>query len=311
MKKSLSFHAGARSRFFHLPTAVGVLLLLAWVPLQAANPDLYTSSFTNSLFRIDSAGVATSFSSSIDRPFGLAFGIDGELYVSSDATSGPYAIYKIDPDGTVHTFVNSGLNRPFGIVFDPTGNLFVANEGGGTISKITPQGVVTTFATGLNIPIGLTRDNAGNLYAATSGTVTKIDPLGNLSTYATVPSFFAWGLAFNSAGDLFVSDGATNGTGSVARITPLGAVSTFASGFNQPEGLTFDAADNLYVANSVDNRVQVVSPGGSVSLYSNVSSPTNVAFVPSPEPSTCVMIGLALPALLIFRRHRRAGNVPW
>ena len=40
----------------------------------------------------------------------------------------------------------------------------------------------------------------------------------------------------------------------MSEVTPAGVVSTFASGFNGPVGLAFDAAGNLYVANSATTR---------------------------------------------------------
>ena len=50
--------------------------------------------------------------------------------------------------------------------------------------------------------------------------------------------------------DLYVSNG---GDGSIKSITPEGTISTFATGFNNPQGLAFDAAGNLYVANGGDD----------------------------------------------------------
>ena len=84
-------------------------------------------------------------------------------------------------------------------------------NGNGTVSKVTPAGVVSTFASGFNGPDGL---------------------------------------AFDAAGNLYVANDDANFNGIVSKVTPAGVVSTFASGFNSPEGLAFDAAGNLYVANN-------------------------------------------------------------
>ena len=53
------------------------------------------------------------------------------------------------------------------------------------------------------------------------------------------------GLAFDSAGNLFVADAVS---GAVYKFTPAGVRTTFASGLSYPNGLAFDRAGNLFVA---------------------------------------------------------------
>ena len=48
-----------------------------------------------------------------------------------------------------------------------------------------------------------------------------------------------------------------------------GKPSTFASGFNNPYGLAFDSAGNLYVADSENNTVDEVTPSGVVSTFAS------------------------------------------
>ena len=56
-------------------------------------------------------------------------------------------------------------------------------------------------------------------------------------------------------------------------------VSTFASGFNGPVGLAFDAAGNLYVANYGNSTVSEVTPAGLVSTFaSGFEQPYGLAF---------------------------------
>ena len=56
------------------------------------------------------------------------------------------------------------------------------------------------------------------------------------------------GLAFDSAGNLFVTDwDAPLGDFKVYKFTPGGARTTFASGLNGPVSLAFDTAGNLFV----------------------------------------------------------------
>ena len=145
------------------------------------------------------------------------------------------------------------------------------------MSKVTPAGVVSTFASGFNDPVGLAFDAAGNLYVANVGndTVSEVTPAGAVSTFASGfndPN----GLAFDAAGNLYV---ANIGNDTVSKVTPAGVVSTFASGFNDPDGLAFDAAGNLYVANDGNDTVSEVTPAGVVSTFaSGFNGPDGLAF---------------------------------
>jgi sugar lactone lactonase YvrE len=71
----------------------------------------------------------------------LAFGPQGDLFVTGPSTSSFDSVHRIDPQGTVHTFYR-GLGRPQGLAFDVAGNLYVAASLGGKrgIVKITPEG---------------------------------------------------------------------------------------------------------------------------------------------------------------------------
>jgi sugar lactone lactonase YvrE len=58
-------------------------------------------------------------------------------------------------------------------------------------------------------------------------------------------------------------------SGTVDKVTPAGAVSIFVSGFGNPRGLAFDAAGNLYVADGKANTVSKVTPAGMVSTFAS------------------------------------------
>lgn len=71
----------------------------------------------------------------------LAFGPQGDLFVTGPTTSSFDCIHRIDPHGTVTTFYR-GLGRPQGLAFDASGSLYVAASLAGKrgIVKITPEG---------------------------------------------------------------------------------------------------------------------------------------------------------------------------
>lgn len=85
----------------------------------------------------------------------LAFGTDGNLYLSGPTTSSCDAVYQIDPHGEVRTFYR-GLGRPQGLAFDVEGNLYVAASLNGRrgIVKLTPRAEASLAVAGQNL-VGL------------------------------------------------------------------------------------------------------------------------------------------------------------
>ena len=90
---------------------------------------------------------------------------------------------------------------------------------------------------------------------------------------------FPVGLAFDMAGNLYVSNFGTNAD-DVEKITPAGVSSAFASGLRAPVGLAFDNAGNLYVADESANLIRKFTPDGIGSVFasSGLSFPTGIAF---------------------------------
>jgi len=97
------------------------------------------------------------------------------------------------------TGTNALFSDPQGIAVDGSTNLYIADTYNYTIRKITPAGVVSTFAgkagvsgstngTGANAmfddPTAMVADKAGNLYVADTYTIRKITPSGVVSTLA-------------------------------------------------------------------------------------------------------------------------------
>ena len=205
-----------------------------------------------------------------DRPTGVAVNSAGDLYVV-DAEN--YVIRKVTLAGVVTTFAGGSQDYgrpPDGIgtgarfyfpqkaALDQAGNVYVANMFGETIRKITPAGVVTTFAGSgefgsadgvgtaaqFGFPSGVAVDNAGTIYVAEylNNTIRKITPAGVVSAFA--------GLAGSS--------GSADGPGSAAR-------------FYAPEGLAVDGAGNLYVADTSNNTIRKITSAGIVSTFAGLA----------------------------------------
>ncbi|MFZ2650718.1 MAG: hypothetical protein WA210_11520 [Burkholderiaceae bacterium] len=146
----------------------------------------------------------------------------------------------------------AGFFSPNGIASDSAGNVFVADSGNHTIRKITPAGVVSTFAgtagqpgsadgngvsARLNSPAGIAVDSAGNVYVADTGnsTIRKITATGSVSSFAGAAQ----------------ASGSDDGDGAAAR-------------FVSPWAIATDRAGNLYVADSADHVIRKITPAASV-----------------------------------------------
>ena len=184
-----------------------------------ASGNLYVANwYSGSISKVTPAGTVSTFVSGLDYPVALAFDSSGNLYVSNEDGQ---TIDKVTPAGTVSTFVSSELSVAYGLAFDASGNLYVANLDNSTISKVTSGGTVSTFvSSGLSEPWGLAFDASGNLYVANySGTVSKVTPRGIVSTLVSGLSVPV-GLAFDSSGALYVSNLGNNTISKVAAALP-------------------------------------------------------------------------------------------
>ena len=127
---------------------------------------------------------------------------------------------------------------------DSAGNVYVADTLNHLIRKVTPAGVVTTFAGGAGLvgsadgagtaarfyaPTGVAVDSADNVYVADTynNTIRKITPARVVTTLGGMPD----------------NIGTANGTGSAAR-------------FSNPAGLAVDGDGNLYVADFYFNTIR-------------------------------------------------------
>ncbi len=197
------------------------------------------------------------------------------LYVSTGNE-----IDKVSSTGTVSTFATPPGSITTGLAFDSSGNLYVAENGSDQISKVTPGGVASLFATlpGGSNPQGLAFDSSGNLYAAdvTSNQISKITPGGTVSLFATLPGGSnPFGLAFDTSGNLYAANATTD---TISKITSGGVVSLFATlpGGSDPFGLAFDSSGNLYAADHNTNKISKITPGGVVSLFASLPAGSGV-----------------------------------
>jgi sugar lactone lactonase YvrE len=104
----------------------------------------------------------------------LAFGADGNLYVTGPTTSSFDCVHRITPQGEVSVLFR-GLGRPQGIAADTEGNLYVAASLSGRkgVVRIDPQGEAGLFLSGPNI-VGLAIAPPGYIIVATSSGLFRV-----------------------------------------------------------------------------------------------------------------------------------------
>jgi len=256
-------------------------------------------------------------------PTGLAFDNDGNLHLTSGGL-----VQKVGQDGLIRRVAGGGvddtgenipaLNASFrgiasDIVFDRAGNLYISETQGHRVRRVTPEGLIATFAgTGtagssgdggpatqatLNSPTGLAIDTAGNLFIAQSNDtrIRKVTPEGVISTF--VPFGGNTGripLIFDASGNLIVglnqrifrvdsSGTLTPIAGSTDPLAPAGdGGPALSASLFQVAGLAFDTLGNLFITEPPNFRIRKLAPNGIISRYAGNGK---YRFAPDDQPA--------------------------
>ena len=84
--------------------------------------------------------------------------------------------------------LGSGFIQPNGIAVDAAGNVFVVDGSTLNLYKITPSGTQTVVASNLPGAFGLALASDGTAYIAASGSILRVSPSGITSSFASGPS---------------------------------------------------------------------------------------------------------------------------
>jgi sugar lactone lactonase YvrE len=235
--------------------------LIVRVPEGVASPNL-TVETERGVSAPDSVAVGVTIAENLHPVGNPALDAQGNIFATFSGTRGQKvttSVFKIDLNRVMHPFLNEVMNAT-GIAFDREGNFYVSSRMEGSIYKVTPGGLRTTYAQGMGVATGIAFDREGNLYVGDrTGTIFKIAPDRQIFVFATVePSVAAYHLAFGPAGDLYLAGPTTSSFDHVMRISPAGEVTSFYQGLGRPQGLAFDIDGNLYVAASLAGNRGVV-----------------------------------------------------
>ncbi len=215
------------------------------------------------------------------------------------ADTGNQRIRQVSTGGTISTVAGTGtpgfsgdngpasnaqLSYPNAVAVDASGFLYIADTGNQRVRKVV-NGTINTIAgngtsgysgdggsavnANLNAPSGLVVDNAGDVYIADFGNqvVREVSVSGTISTIA--------------------GNGTQGYSGDGGNAT--------AAQLNGPLGLALDSSGNLYIADSGNHVVRVVTPGGNISTFAG-----NNVLGYSGDSGPALQAELSTPAGLVF-----------
>jgi len=274
--------------------------------------DLYiVDSGNHRIRRVDSSGMITTIAGTGEGgysgdggpavtaqllfPTGIVADGAGNLYV---ADTNNQRIRRINSSGTITTLAGTGeqvfggeggpaveaqLAYPRGVAVDGSGHVYIADSGNSRVRRIDSSGMITTVAgTGeggysgdggpagtaqLNSPSGVAVDGSGNVYIADTQNhrIRRVDATGMIVTIAGT------------------GESGYSGDGGPA----------VAARLNAPSGVAVDGSGNLYIADTVNERIRRVDSSGTITtiagtgmgysgdggpaVYAQLSAPAGVA----------------------------------
>jgi len=218
------------------------------------------------------------------NPYSLAVDAQGNIYIADTNNN---IVRKVDTSGNMVIVagtskpcyqarcgdaglaVKAKLNAPQGVVVDAKGDIYIADTGDNRVRVVRTNGYIYPFAgnfatacasptspcgdggpavkASLSVPEGLALDGKGNVYIADSGdNRVRVVSLKthNINAFAGTGTgcFPSW----NSCGD-----------GGSALTSQLG----------NPQGLSVDKSQNVYIADTRDQRIRVVSAAGTITTF--------------------------------------------
>ncbi len=262
--------SGRRNSAVRICVAGWAILLPAFAYAQTYNISLIAGTLPTPPSTAPVAGFTgdgeQALTAELDAPTGIWVDSNHNIYIVDKDND---RIRMIAPGGIINTVAGSStaevyagdggkallasLALPNGIAFDSTGNMYIADSQNQVIRMVNTSGIISTVA--------------GDNYSAYSG-----DGLAAIDASLSYPS----GVAFDAAGNMYIADTNNN---CIRIVTPDKNINTFAgqcsyplfegdggpatkAKMNKPYSVAVDAQGDVYISDSENNRIRVVTPDG-------------------------------------------------
>ena len=235
------------------------------------------------------------YSAGLDHPECVAIAPDGRVWAGGEAGQ----VYVIDPETRQPEVLCQLDAMAAGLAFDRAGNCYVCSLDN-TVVKVSPFGEWEVFCSAVegrplrapNYPAfgpdGTLYVSGSGDYPGPTGEIYRIDPDGTAAVFHSGPFHYTNGLAIDGvARYLYVAQTATDDVvrvpldgsgGAPEQVCAPGAL------LPMPDGLAFDAEQNLYVTSFGASALERIRPDGSVELVARdergltINRATNCAF---------------------------------
>ncbi len=238
--------------------------------VRKVDPDGVISTFAGNGVGGYSGDGGPATQAELNHPSDVAADASGNIYIADFYNN---RLRKVNASGIITTIVGGALGfggdggpaaealiaYPSGVALDASGNIYIADHSNDRIRKVDTNGIITTVAgngtswyggdggpateAALQLPLKVAVDSSGNLYIADyyNDLIRKVDTTGIITTIAgggepPYPGLEFWG----------------DGGPATKAVLCL------------PQGVAVDASDNLYIADTDNNRIRKV-PGASKS----------------------------------------------